>query len=146
MAAGRKGESIQADKENSAGYNILEMSLALLILSSALLLGSPLYRCLMQMREFDSYLYQDEIGIYQLQIALALGKNIKVEDDQLTYETLEHEYVVSLVNHKLITQPGTLDYLHDISNLYFQLEDGIIYLNYSRKNRSYTFPIAYFYE
>lgn len=132
-----------SEKGRSAGYNILEMSIGLLLLSVTVVMISPLYRCLNSLRQFDSYFYQDEIGIYQLQIALALGNDVRIEDGILYYETIDNEMTVSLVNRKIIAQPGTVDYIHDVSDGWFEQKEGIIYVIFKRKQQTYRYPVAY---
>ncbi len=135
--------NLLSEKRCNAGFNILEMSIGLLLLSLIVLTISPLYRCLLSLQQYDSYFYQDEIGIYQLQIALALGNDVRIEDDSLLYVTAENEMTVSLVNHKIIAQPGTLDFIHDVSDGWFEQQEGIIYVIYKRKGKTYRAPVGY---
>lgn len=131
-------------QKETAGFSLLEMILSLFLLSVTVMLVTPLYRTLISLKNYDSYLYQDEIGIYQLQIALALSKDIEVDEDHITFHNVNGEFELSLVNRKLIAQPGTLDYIHDISSLSFESRDGVIYLIFYRRESRFEYPIGYY--
>ena len=120
------------------------MIVAMMMLSFLVRMCSPLLKTLQQLENYDSYLYQDEIGIYQLQIELATGNITAVEDDCIYYQTIDNDCELSLVNRKLISQPGTLDFIHDISELNFEVDDqGIIILTFWRQGKEHVYPIGY---
>ena len=93
----------------------------------------------------DIYLYQDEIGIYQMQIQLARNNIVSINPSEIVYNTSESECTISLVNNNVISQPGYLCYLIDVDDIYFYKRFFIIYIEYTRKGNVYTCPIAYEY-
>ena len=93
----------------------------------------------------DIYLYQDEIGIYQMQIQLARNNIVSINPSEIVYNTSESECTISLVNNNVISQPGYLCYLIDVDDIYFYKRFFISYIEYTRKGNVYTCPIAYEY-
>ena len=93
----------------------------------------------------DIYLYQDEIGIYQMQSQLARNNIISINPSEIVYNTSESECTIGLVNNNVISQPGYLCYLIDVDDIYFYKRFFIIYIEYTRKGNVYTCPIAYEY-
>ncbi len=104
----------------------------------------PVIRNLHDLRKGVKTGYQDEIGVYQLQIALAKGDIYDVSWDAVLYRTDANDCILHLVNRKLISQPGTLDFIHDIDDAHFELRGGMIYLTYEREESETTWPIAYY--
>ncbi len=132
-----------AIKKTFVGYSVLEMLLSLMVVSILLNLCIPILNNVKILNEKEQYLYQDEIGIYQLQIRLAINKIEEVNPDEIIYYTTNGESTLSLVNNNLVSQPGWLCYLHDIDYAYFYEGLSIIYLEYERGDEYYSYPIAY---
>lgn len=91
----------------------------------------------------DIYIYQDEIGLYQMQLTLAVNEIISVDSYEISYNTEKNECHISLVNFNVISQPGYICFLKDVDNVYFYQHFGIIYIDYERDGKFYTYPIAY---
>lgn len=123
------------------GYTLLECLIALFILSLCLSLFST-YISYLDYLKVDDYNLQDEIGIYQLQITLAKNEIVSVENDEIVYKTYNNECLISLVNNRLISKPGTLIYLINIDEVSFEQEEEVIYLIYVRDEKEYRYPIA----
>ncbi|MGN1399592.1 MAG: hypothetical protein ACI4WG_06325 [Erysipelotrichaceae bacterium] len=121
--------------------------MALAALSFLLTLSLPLFNTLIKMEQYSQniYLYQDEIGIYQMQLQLARNNITAVDPQQIVYNSSESECTISLVNNNVISQPGYLCYLIDVDDIYFYKKFFIVYLEYTRKGMTYTCPIAYEY-
>ena len=90
--------------------------------------------------------YQDEIGLYQLQIELALHDISEVGADCIEYDKEGEMFSISLVNGKLLSQPGSVDFIHDIDEVYFETVDNVIWMTYCRQERENRFPIGFHYE
>lgn len=103
----------------------------------------PAVKSLVELRKALKVNYQDEIGIYQLQLTLAVNDIISVSPHQIRYRTSENDCVLHIVNDKLISQPGTVDFIHDIDDCYFEVVDNVVYLYYTREKRE-CWPIAYY--
>ena len=125
------------------GYSLLEMLVSLLIISFLLTVIYPVFSSLNQLIRRQRFRYQDEIGIYQLQIRLACNQITEVNEDEIFYYTSESESEIHLLNDNLISQPGWLCFLYDIDEVFFFVRKGIVYLEYQRDGESYEYPLAY---
>lgn len=125
------------------GYSLLEMLVSLLIISFLLSVIYPVFSSLNQLIRRQRFRYQDEIGIYQLQIRLACNQITEVNEDEILYYTSESESEIHLLNNNLISQPGWLCFLYDIDEVFFFVRKGIVYLEYQRDGESYEYPLAY---
>ncbi|MBQ6655041.1 MAG: prepilin-type N-terminal cleavage/methylation domain-containing protein [Erysipelotrichaceae bacterium] len=133
------------ERRPDRGYNLLEMLVCLLIVGFLASLAFPVFKTLEEMIKLQKYRYQDEIGIYQLQITLACNNILEVDRDEISYQSYEHDdCLISVVNDNLIAQPGWVCFLHDIDDVTFRLKNGIIYLEYAREGEYYEYPIAYY--
>ena len=103
----------------------------------------PAIKSLIMLRSTLKVNYQDEIGIYQLQLTLAVNDIQSVSHDRIRYRTSENDCVIHIVNDKLISQPGTVDFIHGIDSCYFEIVDNIVYLCFTR-DRKECWPIAYY--
>ena len=103
----------------------------------------PAIKSLIELRKALKVNYQDEIGIYQLQLTLAVNDIKSVSRNQIRYRTSENDCVLHIVNNKLISQPGTVDFIHDIDDCCFEVVDNIVYLSYTRERKE-CWPIAYY--
>lgn len=119
---------------------ILVCGISALIVSATV----PILKVLKNMQEIDSYNYQDDIGIYQLQIKLATSNIDEVGPDNILLHDQDNDYEISEVNGNLICTPGFLLYLHDIDSIDFQQQDDILVLSYCRNNQCSQWPVAYY--
>jgi hypothetical protein len=117
--------------------------LSLLIVSFLFTLTVPILKTTSKLLHQDIYTYQDEIGLYQMQITLATNEIISVDSYEISYQTEKNNCHISLVNFNVISQPGFLCFLKDVDNVYFYQHFGIIYIDYERDGEFYTYPIAY---
>jgi len=117
--------------------------LALFIVSFLITLTVPILKTTSKIMQQDIYTYQDEIGLYQMQIVLATNNITSVDSYEISYTTEKNECYISLVNYNVISQPGFVCFLIDVDNVYFYQHFGIIYIDYERDGKFYTYPIAY---
>ena len=136
---GSSGRRIAA----KSGYTVIELMLTMGILALISNIMLPAINNLYQLRQSVRTYYQDEIGVYQLQIALACGDIDKVKRDSISYHTSESDCIIHIVNNKLISQPGTVDYIHGIDEVRFEVFDNVIYMYYERDGNELSWPIAY---
>lgn len=129
----------------TGGYCLLELILSLAVMSLFVILAVPLCKNISELNEIkhDIYIYQDEIGIYQLQLLLAKNKITEINPTEIYYQSSESECCLSVVNDNLISQPGYLCYLREVEDVYFSESWGIIYIEYYRKGEYYEYPIGY---
>lgn len=142
MEKHRKIQTIQSDRV-TGGYSLIELMLALLIVSFLITLTVPILKTTSKIMQQDIYTYQDEIGLYQMQIVLATNNIISVDNYEINYTTEKNECHISLVNYNVISQPGFVCFLINVDNVYFYQHFGIIYIDYERDGKFYTYPIAY---
>jgi prepilin-type N-terminal cleavage/methylation domain-containing protein len=138
----RKIQTLLSNRITS-GYSLIELILALFIVSFLAALTVPILKTTSQLMQEDIYIYQDEIGLYQMQIILAANEITSVDSYEITYNTEKNECHISLVNFNVISQPGFICFLKDVDNVYFYQHFGIIYIDYERDGKFYTYPIAY---
>ena len=87
--------------------------------------------------DFDYNEINDEISLFQLREQLLITYDMDVYDDELDFIYKDKDYKLSLVNGKLILQPGTQIYLNDIDDLCFSIKNDCVFINYSRGNKKY---------
>ena len=103
----------------------------------------PLISTLVKVRKSSEVFYQDEIGLYQLQLELALHDIEEVNYESIVYHKNGDTFILHIVNDKLLSQPGSEDFIHGISEAFFEVEDTVIYLSFSRQGKQLRFPIGY---
>ena len=87
--------------------------------------------------DIDYGLLTDEIAINELRELLLITYDLKINEHHLNFIYQDKDFSLSLVNNKLLLQPGTVIYLNDIDNLYFYIKDNSIYMKYLRKGKEY---------
>jgi len=106
----------------------------------------PILKTLSSVRTRTRTFYQDEMGIYQLQLELALHDVMEVNYDSILYRKNNDTFILHIVNDKLLSQPGSEDFIHGISEAVFEVEDMIIWFSFQREQQWHRYPIGYFYE
>ena len=87
--------------------------------------------------DIDYGLLSDEIALNELREVMLISYDLKISDKRLEFLYQGEDYSLSLVNGKLLLQPGTLIYLNDIDDLYFYINNNSIYIKYLRKGKEY---------
>ena len=87
--------------------------------------------------KFDYNEINDEIALMQLRELMLITYDLDITDRQLSFRYKNKTFTLSLVNNKLILQPGTQIYLNDIDDLYFDTKNNCIYVIYERNNNIY---------
>ena len=127
----------------SAGFTALELLISLLIMTVISTMMTPVIKLLVSLAPEKTY-YQDEIGVYQLQLELAVNDIIEVRDDTIVYAKLGEEFELHIINGKLISQAGTLDFIHDIDQVWFMVDKDVIFMTYERDDKRFEWPLGYF--
>ena len=91
---------------------------------------------------FDYNEINDEIAMYQLREQLLISYDMNINSDELNFKYKNKNFKLSLVNRKLLLQPGSQMYLNDIDDLYFDVRNGCIYVCYERNNKQYERVIS----
>ena len=79
----------------------------------------------------------DEIALQQLREQLLISYDMDISSDRLDFIYKNKNFSLSLVNKKLLLQPGTQMYLNDVDDLYFDTRDGCIYVCYKKGNKQF---------
>lgn len=87
--------------------------------------------------EFNYNQINDEIALAQLREQMLIAYDMYVYSDQIDFIYKNKEFRLSLVNNKLILQPGTQIYLNDIDGLRFDERNESVYVIYERDNKIY---------
>ena len=87
--------------------------------------------------DYDYSQINDEIAIYQLRELLLIAYDMHISNDEINFTYQDKTFRLSLVNGRLLLQPGTQIYLDEIDNLYFEESSGLIYINYEKNNKQY---------
>jgi|GEM_PF-1712915 len=119
---------------------------ALAIMAAMAGLAVPVVKTMAEVREKSYHEYQDDIGIYQLQVKLAICSIDDVTDELIKYHDADNEYELAEDDGRLLSHPGTVIYLYGIEDVLFELEDDMIVLSYSRDGRLFRWPLAYYLE
>ena len=79
----------------------------------------------------------DELALAQLREQMLIAYDMYVTSDQIDFIYKNKDFKLSLVNNKLLLQPGTQIYLADIDDLRFETRNGCVYVVYERNNKTY---------
>ena len=85
---------------------------------------------------------QDMISSYQLRRILLLSYDIEGSNEALTFEYNNEQFVLNVVNNKLLLQPGTQIYYPDIDDGYFVKEGNVWCFVYQRGHEEYEIPLT----
>ena len=93
--------------------------------------------------KYDSLkLVEDDFALNQLRTYLIGVGIISVDEVSIEYQKEGKLRTISLLNQKVISQPGTLVFLSNIDEVHFLERNGIVYLNYCRNAKCYERWIA----
>ncbi len=127
---------------NQKAYTLIEVSIALLILNTVVLLWLYLFNAL---NHFDAKIVEREnrIGLIQLRRMIALGKDIKLNFDQLCMNFRDDEVCFYETNYRLIQTPGTQIYLLEVEDIEFEEKEDVFILTYYQEEIFYEYVIGY---
>ena len=84
----------------------------------------------------------DELALAELREILLISYDMNVYYDSLNFIYQNKEFTLSMVNRKMLLQPGTQIYLNDIDELHFETKGNTIYVMYERNDKKYERAIA----
>ena len=119
-----------------SGYTLLETMIALMISSLVFLCIYQITQMLSYIDFYDQHL-QDINGILQLKQSLNLGSNIEISTNEIGYDFKEEHFTISLINNRLIIQPGTNIILTKIDHVEFIEDDLGLVITYQRSDDIY---------
>ena len=115
------------------GSIYLRTLIALLVTMSILPLAVTIFRnasCIVP----DYALLNDELAMMDLRRILLLAYDMEISDTHLKFIYHGEDYVLGLVNERLILHPGTQMYLDDVKEVRFYTKNGSLYMSYVRNN------------
>ena len=121
--------------------NQIRNILALIILMSILPLSSLAIYYVSNI-SFEYNEISDEIALMQLREYLLISYDIRINNNSLSFRYKNKDFYLNFINNKLIMQPGTQIILNDIDDVYFDTNGDSFYVNYYKKNKKYSRPIA----
>ena len=90
-----------------------------------------------------NYNLLNELALIDLRRRLLIAYDLNIEENRLEFINNGETNYLYYVNDKLILSPGTQIYLNDVKDVYFNLENGVIYLNYiTNDNKEYKSAIG----
>lgn len=89
--------------------------------------------------EYDKV--NDEISLYQLRRILLIAYDVNNNGDSLDFVYHNDNYSLSLINNRLVLQPGYQMFLDNVDYLEFVEEGSAIYVRYEKDDREYKTPI-----
>ena len=92
--------------------------------------------------EFDYNEISDELALAQLREQLLIAYNMNIASNEIDFIYKNKYCKLSLVNRKLLLQPGTQIYLNDIDNLYFDIKGDVMFVNYEKDNKQFERAIC----
>ena len=87
--------------------------------------------------DFDYYEINDEISINQLRELLLYTYNLSYDSGNLYFRYQGSDRNLSLINDKLILQPGTQIYLSNLDYAEIVQENNCLYIEYERNSKHY---------
>lgn len=92
---------------------------------------------------FDYNEINDEIALNQLRNDLLFIYDLDYSYGELRFLYKDRNCSLKMINNKLILTPGTQIYLYDVDNLYFDVINDCVYVNYERENKEYKRVLCY---
>ncbi|MDO4197738.1 MAG: hypothetical protein Q4D13_01950 [Erysipelotrichaceae bacterium] len=86
---------------------------------------------------FDYNQINDDLSFCQLRRIMLIAYDQSLSHDSITFTYHNKEFRLSLVNSKLLLQPGTQIFLNDVESLYFIEINGCYVVRYTRKGKEY---------
>ena len=121
--------------------NLIRNLLGLVIIMSILPLMVLSFRFVADI-DFGYDEIYDELSLCQLRETLLLAYDLNVSAYELDFIYKNREFNLSLVNGKLMLQPGSEFFLNELEDMHFEEKRGCVYVCYQKDNRSYERVIA----
>ena len=80
-------------------------------------------------------LVEDDFALNQLRTYLIGVSILNIDESSIEYQKDGKVRAISLLNQKVISQPGTLVFLSDVNEIHFIERNGIVYLKYCRNDK-----------
>lgn len=118
---------------NKHGFTLVEMLLALMIISFATLLIIPCLQIASRLQE-DERRSDDRIVIHQLRSLMAMSNTYEVNGSILYLVQGEKNYQLQYDRHRLVKMPGYEIYLENIAEALFEKDGNCVYMIWRRNH------------
>lgn len=125
---------------NSRGFTSLRTIVALIITLTLLPIACNVISYAANLK-FEYDLVNDEISLYQLRRILLIAYDVENSGDSLNFIYHNDDYKLSLINNRLVLQPGYQMFLDKVDDLTFIEEGNAIYIQYEKHNKEFKTPI-----
>ena len=116
--------------------NLIRNLVGLMIIVSMLPLCSMAFSYTSRI-PFEYNEVSDELALAELREILLIAYDMHVSYNSLDFIYQNKDFSLSMVNRKMLLQPGTQIYLNDIDELHFEERGTVIYVIYERNNKKY---------
>lgn len=120
---------------NHKGFTLVETLIAFSCVMLSILMVAPLISSVSKMWK-QNYQSEDRIAIYQLRILLAQSKDVRLQNQQLSFIYRKQETILEWHKDRLVKRDGYIIYLQDIDDGFFIQEDGCIYAQWTRNKNT----------
>ena len=127
---------------NKRGFSLLEFLCALFCFSIISLFLVNVFILLHKMPAYKESV-QDIISTNQLIHIFNQSNQISTDGTSVFFNYRNRDNVLSLVNDKVIISPGVLIYFIDTQEVYFEIDQGKLYITIIRLNRSRKYLIGF---
>ena len=121
--------------------NLIRNLVGLMIIVSMLPLCSMAFRYTASL-PFEYNEIADELALAELREILLITYDMHVSYGSLNFIYQNKDFTLSMVNRKMLLQPGTQIYLNDIDELHFETRGNTIYVFYERNDKKYERAIG----
>ena len=121
--------------------NLIRNLVGLLIIVSLLPISSMAFRYVANI-PFEYNEISDELALCELREILLIAYDKKTSYSQFDFIYQNKDFSLSLINRKLILQPGTQIYLYDVDDLHFETRGNTVYVIYEKHNKQYERAIC----
>lgn len=122
--------------------SLIEMLLIILFIPMALTIIISILR-LISMYDYRLNERQNFIAVLQLRNRVAMGSDIRVDEDRIKMIFDNREIELICEDDKVVEREGYMEYLTEIQGCRWQILDGLLFLNYEYESTRYRIFIGY---
>lgn len=119
--------------QSRSGFALIELILTLCIATIFFPLESKALSYFMN-QDYSADTLQDEISLAQLRRVLNLCYEKKLVDNTLVCSYKQNAIEFRYKNKRLYTTTGTWIFLNEVDDLFWNIQDHLVFLNYRRDN------------
>ena len=121
---------------------LIEMLLIILFIPMALTIVISILR-LISIYDYEINERQQFIAILQLRKRVALGSELRVEEDRLKMVFNNREIELICEGDKVVEREGYMEYLTELEDCGWQIKDGLVFLRYEYESNPFRVFIGY---